>query len=110
MTVPPGFPATMYPERSVFNKESGVARAKVSRVGGSRAKTKPVQPQSFPFMDKLLKKNIKAPKSVDRFRDTRSTAYQATMHQESREAKRTKSRIGSYPLDPYDSVSLDKYV
>ncbi|KIM38315.1 hypothetical protein M413DRAFT_12796 [Hebeloma cylindrosporum] len=33
---------------------------------------------------------------------------QATMHEESREqAKRAKSRIGSYPLDPYDSVLLD---
>ena len=25
-------------------------------------------------------------------------------------AERMKSRIGSYPLDPYDSVLLDKYV
>ncbi|KDR70987.1 hypothetical protein GALMADRAFT_229935 [Galerina marginata CBS 339.88] len=33
---------------------------------------------------------------------------QAALHQESRErAERIKSRIGSYPLDPYDSVLLD---
>ena len=86
------------------------------------------------FMSKLLKKKTKAPKSVDGA-NTNSTnspvesepikddviaiekkpesyqAAQATMHEESREqAKRTKSRIGSYPLDPYDSVLLDKYV
>jgi len=86
------------------------------------------------FMSKLLKKKTKAPKSVDGSNTNSSNspveseptkdvviaiekkpesyqATQATMHEESREqAKRTKSRIGSYPLDPYDSVLLDKYV
>jgi hypothetical protein len=123
MNVLPGFPNTMYAETSALSEESGTARARKMSgpsgniyflpVGGSRAQPKPVQSGSksprlgkFPgsagsgegeekragFMSKLLKKKTKA-----------------TI--ESREqAKCTKSRIGSYPLDPYDSVLLDKYV
>jgi len=120
----------MYSETSVLSNESGIARARnvsgpsgntspvyVVPSGGSRAKSKLAQsgsksPRSgkFPgsarsgeggekrtgFMSKLLKKKTKR-------------AMQATI--ESREeAKGTKSRIGSYPPDPYDSVLLDKYV
>jgi len=130
MNVLPGCPDTMYSETSVLSNESGIARARnvsgpsgntspvyVVPSGGSRAKPKLAQsgsksPRSgkFPgsarsgeggekrtgFMSKLLKKKTKR-------------AMQATI--ESREeAKGTKSRIGSYPLDPYDSVLLDKYV
>ena len=85
------------------------------------------------FMGMLLKKKTNAPKSVDGSMSTGSSVkseptkgaitpangtkpesyrvMQTTTHEESREqAKRTKSRIGSYPLDPYDSVLLDKYV
>lgn len=87
------------------------------------------------FMGKLLKKKTKAPKSndesntvstdssaeseptkeattpVNENKPESSQVMQATAHEESREqAKRTKSRIGSYPLDPYDSILLDKYV
>jgi len=87
------------------------------------------------FMSKLLKKKTKAPKSPDGSNTTptgspvepepakeatvpvirnQPESYQVTqaaVHEERRErAKRTKSRIGSYPLDPYDSVLMDKYV
>jgi len=123
-------PDTIYSETSVLSNESGIARARdvsgpsgntspvcVLPIGRSRAKPKLAQSESknprlgkFPgsarsgegeekrtgFMNKLLKKKTKA-------------VMQATI--ESREeARRTKSRIGSYPLDPYDSVLLDKYV
>ena len=89
------------------------------------------------FMAMLRKKKPKAPKSVDGSNTipTGSSAesgsnkeaitpangnrplgyrvVQQTMagRKESRErAERIKSRIGSYPLDPYDPVLLDKYV
>ena len=87
------------------------------------------------FMSKLLKKKTKAPKSPDGSNTIptsspvepeppkevaapangnnpeRYQATQAAAREESREqAKRVKSRLGNYPLDPYDSVLLDKYV
>ena len=85
------------------------------------------------FMGMLLNKKTKGPKSVDGSMSTglsvkseptreaitpangtKPESYrvmQATAQEETREqVKRTKSRIGSYPLDPYDSVLLDKYV
>lgn len=87
------------------------------------------------FMGKLLKKKTKTPKSVEESNtistgssvesgptkeattpanENKPESYQvmqANMNEESRaQAKRTKSRIGNYPLDPYDSVLLDKYV
>ena len=130
MNVLPGFLDTMHVETSALSEESGITRARkmsgpsgntspvyVFPVGRSRAQPKLVKSGSknprlgkfssssgsgesegkrTGFMSKLLKKKTKA-------------VMQATI--ESREqAKCTKSRIGSYPLDPYDSVLLDKYV
>ena len=130
MNVLPGCPDMMYPETSVLNNESGIAQARnasgpsrntspvyVFPTGRSRAKPKLAQSGSKSprlgrvpgsarsgegeekqtgFTSKLLKMKTKA-------------VMHATI--ELREqAKGTKSRIGSYPLDPYDSVLLDKYV
>ena len=123
MNALPGFPDTMYSETSVLSNESGIARAK--NVSGPSGNTSPVQvypigrscakPKASPSGSKSpsLGKFPGSARSVEG--EEKRTGFMSKLlkkktRKSPEQAKRTKSRIGRYPLDPYDSVLLDKYV